>query len=84
MNSGWGTSRAAVSGVASRPAGTGELFSRSTHVLHYCQDDAALTVSAADFLADGIASGEPAVVFATPARREAMCSACRARTDATI
>ncbi len=75
MNS--GIARAAISGVASRPAD--DLFSRSTHVLRYCQDDAALTVSAAGFLADGIASGEPAVVFATPARREAMCECLRER-----
>jgi len=74
-----GTTRAAISGVASRSAGEGELFSRSTHVLRYCQDDEALTVSAAGFLADGIASGEPAVVFATPARREAMCECLRER-----
>ena len=75
MNS--GSARAVISGVASRPAG--ELFSRSTHVLRYCQDDAALTVCAAGFLADGIASGEPAVVFATPARRETMCECLRER-----
>jgi len=74
-----GTTRAAISGVASRSAGEGELVSRSTHVLRYCQDDEALTVSAAGFLADGIASGEPAVVFATPARREAMCECLRER-----
>jgi signal transduction histidine kinase len=77
MNSGGGTTRAANSGVASRPAG--ELFSRPTHVLSYCQDDGALTVSAAGFLADGIASGEPVMVFATPARREAMCECLRER-----
>jgi hypothetical protein len=47
--------------------------------LRYCQDDEALTISAAGFLADGIASGEPAVVFATPARREAMCECLRER-----
>ncbi len=79
MHSGQGTTRAAISGVALRPAGEGELFSRATHVLRYCQDDAALTISAAGFLADGIASGEPAVVFATPARRETMCECLRER-----
>jgi signal transduction histidine kinase len=47
--------------------------------LRYCQDDTALTISAAGFLADGIASGEPAVVFATPARREATCECLRER-----
>ncbi len=47
--------------------------------MRYCQDDAALTISAAGFLADGIASGEPAVVFATPARRETMCECLRER-----
>ena len=31
------------------------------------------------FLADGIASGEPAVVFASPPRREAMCECLRER-----
>ena len=51
----------------------------STFLLRYCQDNRALTVSAADFLADGIASGEPAVVFATPARREAICECLRER-----
>lgn len=79
MNSVGGTTRAAISGVALRPAGEGALFSRSTHVLRYCQDDTALTISAAGFLADGIASGEPAVVFATPARREATCECLRER-----
>jgi signal transduction histidine kinase len=71
------TARAAMSSAAPRPAG--ELSSRSTHVLRYCQDDGALTVSAAGFLADGIASGEPAVVFATPARRETMCDCLQER-----
>ena len=69
MNS--STARPVTSGALSRPAG--EQDSRSTHVLRYCQDDDALTIAAAGFLADGIASGEPAVVFATPMRREAMC-----------
>ena len=77
MHLGQGTTRAAISGVALRPAGEGGF--RATHVLRYCQDDAALTISAAGFLADGIASGEPAVVFATPARRETMCECLRER-----
>jgi len=72
--------------VSSRPLVSGTMArshtdraAPSTFLLRYCQDDRALTVSAADFLADGIASGEPAVVFATPARREAVCECLGAR-----
>jgi signal transduction histidine kinase len=72
-----GNARAGVPGATLRPVA--DRFSPSTHVLRYCQDDETLTVSAATFLADGVASGEPAMVFATPARREAMCARLRER-----
>jgi signal transduction histidine kinase len=68
--------RPVTAGATSRAAGE---YSRSTHVLRYCQDDDALTIAAAGFLADGVASGEPALVFATPMRREAMCDRLRER-----
>jgi len=71
------TARPVSSGATSRSAA--DQYSRSTHVLRYCQDDDVLTIAAAGFLADGIASGEPALVFATPTRREAMCDRLRER-----
>lgn len=49
------------------------------HVVQFYDDDRMLTISAADFLADGIAAGEPAVAFATPSRRDAMRSRLRDR-----
>ena len=65
------------------PSTTPRLFSEraapSTHVVQFCEDDRALTVSAAGFLAEGIAAGDPAVAFATPARHEAIRDCLRDR-----
>jgi len=61
------------------PRATPERARSSTHVLQFCDDDQALTLAAADFLAEGIASGQAVVAFATPARREAMRDHLRTR-----
>jgi signal transduction histidine kinase len=73
MNS--GNSRPAASG--SRPGA--EQSAGAMHVVQFCDDDRALTVAAAGFLAEGIASGQPAVAFATAARREGILECLRAR-----
>ncbi len=72
-----GNSRPVTSSGSARPAG--ERAVPPTHVVQFCDDDRALTASAASFLAEGIAAGEPAVAFATPARREAMRDCLRDR-----
>lgn len=72
-----GSSRSVTSSTAPRPFA--ERAVPSTHVVQFCDDDRALTVSAAGFLAEGIAAGEPAVAFATPARREAIRDCFRDR-----
>ncbi len=51
----------------------------SRHAVQFSNDDETLTVSAASFLAEGIAAGEPVVAFATPARRDGMRELLRQR-----
>jgi signal transduction histidine kinase len=41
------------------------------HIVRFYENDTFLTAAVADFLAEGLAAGEPAVVIATPAHREA-------------
>lgn len=43
-----------------------------THVVQFCDDERVLTTAAAGFLAEGIAAGQPAIAFTTPARRVAL------------
>ena len=44
------------------------------HAVQFYRDDARLCQSVADFLADGIAAGQPLVVIATPEHRELICT----------
>ena len=44
------------------------------HAVQFYRDDTRLCQSVADFLADGIAAGQPLVVIATPEHRELICA----------
>lgn len=49
----------------------------STHAAQFCDDDRALTVAAAEFLAEGIAAGQPALAITTPVHRAAILARLR-------
>jgi len=49
------------------------------HVVRFYEDEAFLTAAVGDFLAEGLAAGEPLVVIATPGHREAFTLRLRAQ-----
>jgi PAS domain S-box-containing protein len=51
----------------------------SAHIVHFYDNDDALTATVADFLAEGLVSNEPLVVIATQAHREAVLTRLRSK-----
>lgn len=63
-----------------QPAAQGaERTGLSTHVVQFCDDERVLTVTAANFLAEGITAGQPAAAFAAAGRRDTMREILRER-----
>jgi hypothetical protein len=49
------------------------------HAVRFYEDKVSLCRTVADFLAEGVAAGQPALIVATPAHREAIAAELRAR-----
>jgi signal transduction histidine kinase len=70
----------ADAGTAARPRRAARRGSPTAHqhVVQFYENDTFLTDAVADFLAEGVAAGEPLVVIATPPHREALSLRLRA------
>ena len=51
----------------------------SAHIVHFYENDAELTETVADFLAEGLVSSQPLIVIATAARRQSLLARLRSK-----